>query len=50
MQGIVAEDQKFERSEQPIDAGIAWAKKQKQPYKGELLNDLKSEGTTKIKD
>ena len=46
MSKIIKEDQKFERSEQPIDAGIAWAKKSKQPYKEELLNDLKREGTT----
>ena len=46
MQKIIDEDQVFEHSEQPIDAGIAWAKKTKQPYKEELLNDLKREGTT----
>lgn len=46
MRKIIDEDQPFERSEQPIDAGIAWAKKTKQPYKEELLNDLKREGTT----
>lgn len=46
MQKIIKEDQKFEKSEQPVDAGIAWAKKANQPYKEELLNDLKREGTT----
>ncbi|HEX5456601.1 MAG TPA: threonine--tRNA ligase [Candidatus Saccharimonadales bacterium] len=43
---IIKEDQKFEHSNQPIDAAIAWAKSSKQPYKEELLNDLKREGTT----
>ncbi len=46
MQKIIEEDQPFEKSEEPIDSGIAWAKKTKQPYKEELLNDLKREGTT----
>lgn len=46
MSKIIEDDQVFERSEQPIDAGIAWAKKTGQPYKEELLNDLKREGTT----
>ncbi|MBW3569114.1 threonine--tRNA ligase [Candidatus Parcubacteria bacterium] len=50
MKKIIEEDQKFERSEQPIDAGIAWAKQNKQPYKEELLNDLKREGTTLAKE
>lgn len=43
---IIKEDQKFEKSEMPIDEAIAWAKDAKQPYKEELLNDLKREGTT----
>ena len=46
MKKIIKEDQPFEKSEQPIDAGIAWAQKAEQPYKEELLNDLKREGTT----
>lgn len=50
MRKIIEEDQKFEQSQQPIDAGIAWAKENNQPYKQELLNDLKREGTTLAKD
>jgi threonyl-tRNA synthetase len=50
MQKIVAENQPFERSEQAIDKAIAWAKDAKQPYKEELLNDLKRAGTTVAKD
>ncbi|HYF96494.1 MAG TPA: threonine--tRNA ligase [Patescibacteria group bacterium] len=50
MNKIIKEDQPFERSEQPIDAGIAWARKTEQPYKEELLNDLKREGTTLAKE
>lgn len=50
MKKIIAADQKFERSEMPIDEAINWAKDNNQPYKEELLNDLKREGTTLFKD
>ena len=50
MAKIIKEDQPFERSEKPIDEAIAWAKEAKQPYKEELLNDLKRSGTTAAKD
>ncbi len=40
----------FERSEKSIDNGIMWAEDAKQPYKVELLNDLKRAGTTVAKD
>ena len=33
-----------------MDEAIAWAKDAKQPYKEELLNDLKRSGTTIAKD
>ncbi len=46
MAKIIKEDQKFELSEKEIDDAIDWAKTSKQPYKVELLNDLKREGTT----
>ncbi len=46
MKKIIVEKQKFERYEKPIDEAIAWSKVAKQPYKEELLNDLKREGTT----
>ncbi len=50
MRGIIAQNQTFDRSEKPIDEAIAWAKAARQPYKEELLNDLKRAGTTVAKD
>lgn len=50
MQKIIKEDQKFEKTEKSIDEAISWAKESKQPYKQELLNDLKRAGTTEAKD
>lgn len=46
----IKQDQPFERSEMPIDQAISWAKEHHQPYKEELLNDLKRAGTTVAKD
>jgi len=46
MAKVIKEDQKFELSEKEIDDAIDWAQASKQPYKVELLNDLKREGTT----
>lgn len=50
MKKIIAEDQAFERFTMPVDEAIAWAKENAQPYKEELLNDLKRAGTTSAKD
>lgn len=50
MRQIIAEGQDFERFEMPIDQAIDWAKQNGQPYKEELLNDLKRAGTTVAKD
>lgn len=50
MHGIINAKQPFTRSEKPIDEAIKWAKDAKQPYKEELLNDLKRAGTTVAKD
>ncbi len=50
MRKIIAEDQPFIRSTKPVDEAIAWAKETNQPYKEELLNDLKRAGTTVAKD
>lgn len=50
MRRIIAEGQEFERKTCPIDEAIAWAKETNQPYKVELLNDLKRAGTTVAKD
>ena len=43
MRSIINKDYPFERSEMPIDEALAWAKEAEQPYKVELLNDLKRE-------
>lgn len=50
MQKIIKEDQPFERSEKSINEAIEWARQAAQPYKEELLNDLKRSGTTVAKD
>lgn len=50
MRTIINKDYEFERSEKTIDEAMAWAKANTQPYKLELLNDLKRAGTTVAKD
>ncbi len=50
MRGIINRDFPFERSEKAVDDAISWAREAKQPYKEELLNDLKRAGTTIAKD
>ena len=50
MRRIIAEKQDFVRKVMPIDEAIAWAEAHNQPYKVELLNDLKRAGTTVAKD
>ena len=50
MKKVVADNYPFERSEKSVDDGIRWAEDAKQPYKIELLNDLKRAGTTVAKD
>lgn len=50
MRGIIAYGDDFERFEMPVDQAIDWARQNNQPYKEELLNDLKRSGTTIAKD
>ena len=50
MRKIIEADEPFEQADHPIDEAIGWAKENKQPYKEELLNDLKRSGTTAAKD
>jgi threonyl-tRNA synthetase len=50
MRKVIAEKQAFERFEKPVDEAIDWAQDNRQPYKEELLNDLKRAGTTVAKD
>ncbi len=49
MKRIISESQDFVNSELPIDDAITWAKNHNQPYKLELLEDLKKAGTTDAK-
>ena len=50
MRRVIAANEVFEQFEMPIDQAITWAKENGQPYKEELLNDLKRAGTTVAKD
>lgn len=50
MRKVIAAKQPFVRSTKPVDDAIIWAKEAQQPYKEELLNDLKRAGTTVAKD
>lgn len=50
MRQIINEAQDFERFTMPIDEAVEWARTNGQPYKEELLNDLKRSGTTVAKD
>lgn len=50
MRGIIARNFPFERSEKGVDEAINWAQERGQPYKEELLNDLRRAGTTIAKD
>lgn len=50
MRQVIDQNQQFERLEKPIDEAIDWARQANQPYKEELLNDLKRAGTTVAKN
>ena len=50
MHKIIAVNYPFERNETSVDEALDWARDAKQPYKEELLNDLKRSGTTVAKD
>jgi threonyl-tRNA synthetase len=50
MRSIIRQNYPFERSEKQIDEAIDWSREARQPYKEELLNDLKRSGTTVAKD
>jgi threonyl-tRNA synthetase len=50
MHEIVAADYPFEHSHLPLDKAIAYFKKAGQSYKLDLLNDLKTHGTTVAKE
>lgn len=50
MRTIINKNYEFVRSEKQIDEAIGWSRDTKQPYKEELLNDLKRAGTTLASD
>lgn len=50
MRKLIEYGDTFERFSMPIDEAIEWAREHDQPYKEELLNDLKRSGTTVAKD
>jgi len=50
MKKIIKSGEVFEKLEMSIDQATEWAKANKQPYKEELLNDLKRAGTTVAKE
>jgi threonyl-tRNA synthetase len=50
MRKIIKADEPFEHFDMKIDEAIRWASENDQPYKKELLNDLKRAGTTAAKD
>src|SRR3954464_11269276 len=50
MRQVINSNVPFERFTMPVDEAIRWAQDGKQPYKEELLNDLKRAGTTVAKD
>lgn len=46
MRRIINQAQPFTKTSMSIDEAIEWSKANEQPYKEELLNDLKRDGTT----
>lgn len=50
MRNLINRKQDFVKSEMSIDQAIAWAEQTNQPFKAELLMDLKKYGTTVAKE
>lgn len=50
MREIIEADEPFEHFSLKIDEAVTWAENNEQPYKLELLNDLKRSGTTAARD
>jgi threonyl-tRNA synthetase len=50
MRSIISADLPFEKSALSIEDAIGWAQANNQPYKEELLKDLRDKGTTNLKD
>jgi len=45
---LISEGRTFKKSEMTIAKALTWAKKNKQPYKTQLIEDLKSDGHKKV--
>lgn len=50
MRKVIQQNYLFERHDKKIEEAVAWAGSENQPYKSELLNDLRRAGTTIAKD
>ncbi len=50
MQAIIKANESFERFDMTVEEALKWAVDNRQPYKQELLNDLRRTGTTIVKD
>lgn len=50
MEAVIKANYPFERTTMPVDQALEWAQSSAQPYKEELLNDLKRAGTTLASD
>ncbi|QQS20371.1 threonine--tRNA ligase [Candidatus Saccharibacteria bacterium] len=50
MRKIIADAQPFDKYMMPVEQALLWARDNGQPYKEELLNDLRREGTTLAKE
>lgn len=50
MRAVIAANEPFEKRMMPVDKALEWSQQAGQPYKTELLNDLKRAGTTLAKD
>ena len=50
MYKVINRDEPFVQSNKSIDEALEWAQESSQPYKEELLNDLRRSGTTVAKD
>jgi len=48
MNHLVKQNLEFVRSEKNIEDALAWAKKEQDPYKEELITDLKNQGETML--
>jgi len=48
MAHLAKQNLEFTRTEKDVDAGLAWAKENQDPYKEEIISDLKDKGETTV--